>query len=39
MEDIDEIVKVYNTYEATNQKLYDEVNRLSNEEDDINQQI
>ena len=39
MDDIDDIVNIYETYEDTNQRLYDEVNQLSNEEDDITKEI
>jgi hypothetical protein len=31
MQDIDEILAIFTTYEETNKNLYDEVNKLSNE--------
>ena len=39
MEDIDQILQVFNTYEQTNQDLYSEVNQLSNEEDQLSKEI
>ena len=39
MDDIDEILNVFETYEKTNADLYDEVNQLSNEEDKVKGQI
>jgi hypothetical protein len=31
MQDIEEILEIFKTYEETNKKLYDQVNTLSNE--------
>jgi hypothetical protein len=39
MTDIDEILNVFNTYEESNKNLYDEVNKLSNEEDSLKKEI
>jgi len=33
MDDIEDILKVFNSYEKTNQNLYTEVNELSNKDD------
>lgn len=39
MDDIDDILKVFNSYEKTNQDLYSEVNELSNKEDSLQKEI
>lgn len=39
MQDIDEILAIFTTYEETNKNLYDEVNKLSNEEDTLKKEI
>ncbi len=39
MDDIDDILKVFNSYEKTNQNLYTEVNELSNKDDALQKEI